>query len=365
MVYGISNTTSSNMTTSVTNAQVTMLNTDGADGQDEYTWQNTKWSTYWGYFNDIDLGELKSAFLMKATWDVGKGYTADPETTIILDHVTGWGKDTFLDILFNMDLISRLSGDSYAEIIRDEGTGTLLNLKVLDPGSIKIVTDKKGIIKRYEQVNKIPGQDPIKFKPEQIFHLSHNRLADQIHGISDIVSMENTILAEKESFMDMKRIMHRQAKPMIMFKLGTDDPTKISAFVSKMDAAVNKGENIYIPDDKNTVSYEVIQININNILIAWRDSVRDKFYRSLGLPLIVFGSSGTTESGGKIEYLAHEQVFSHDQKFIEEQIWNQLYLRIKLNSPVTLLENLRNDERKDANQGLELQQNDVTAGSGA
>jgi hypothetical protein len=83
------------------------------------------------------------------------------------------------------------------------------------------------------------------------------------------------------------------------------------------------------------------------------------------LPLIVFGSSGSTESGGKIEYLAHEQVFSHDQKFIEDQIWNQLYLRIKLNSPVTLLENLQQDQSKDANQGLELQQSDVTAGRGA
>jgi hypothetical protein len=83
-----------------------------------------------------------------------------------------------------------------------------------------------------------------------------------------------------------------------------------------MDAAVNKGENIYIPDDKNTLSYEVIQVNIASTIMAWRDDIRNKFYRTLGLPLIVFGSSGSTESGGKIDYLAHEQVFSHDQKFI-------------------------------------------------
>ena len=76
------------------------------------------------------------------------------------------------------------------------------------------------------------------------------------------------------------------------------------------------------------------------------------------------GKSGN-ESQSKIEYLAHEQVFSHDQKFLEEQIWNQLFLRIKLNSPVTLLENLQTDERKDGNQGLEIQPADVTAGRGA
>jgi len=350
------------MTTYVTDVTVNSLNTDGSNGCEESTWQNTKWSQYWGYFNSIP--ELKSALLMKATWDVGKGYKADPETTIVLDHVTGWGKDTFLDILFNMDLISRLAGDSYAEIIKDKNTGTLLNLKVLDPGSMVIVTDEKGIIIRYEQVNKV-SKKKIEFKPEEIFHLSHNRLADQIHGISDITSMEQTILAEYENFSDMKKIIHRFAKPMVIFKLGTDDPSKIAAFVTKMDEATQKGENIYIPDDKNTLSYEIIQVNVNNIVMAWREDIRNKFYRTLGLPLIVFGSSGTTESGGKIEYLAHEQVFSHDQKFLEEQVWNQLFLRIKLNSPVTLLENLQNDEKKDGNQGLEIQQSDVTAGRGA
>ena len=361
MAYGLSNTATSNLSTTVTDIAVTPMNTDGASGQEEYTWQNTNWSKYWGYFNSIP--ELKSALLMKATWDVGKGYTADPATMIILDDISGWGKDTFLDILFNMDLISRLSGDAYAEIIRDE-KGNLLNLKVLDPSSIRIVVDKKGIIKRYEQTNKI-SQEIIKFKVEDIFHLSHNRLADQIHGISDIVAMEQTILAELENFTDLKKIMHRQARPMIVFKLGTDNPTEIAAFQAKMDAAVNKGENIYVPDDKNTFSYEVVQINLNNMIMQWREDIRNKFYRTLGLPLIVFGSSGSTESGGKIEYLAHEQVFSHDQLFIEQQVWNQLFLKIKLNSPVTLLENLQSDESKDANQGLEMQQSDVMAGRGA
>lgn len=362
MAYGLSNTTLSNLSTTVTDVTVTPMNTDGATGQEEYTWQNTKWSEYWGYFNTIP--ELKSAMIMKGIWVTGKGYTADPETKVILDHITGWGKDSFKDILYNQYLIMRLAGDSFAEIIRDKDTNLLLNLKPLDPSSIKIVVDSKGILLRYEQVNKITGKNKI-FEPEKIFHLSHNRLADQIHGVSDIESMKETILAELENFTDLKKIMHRYAKPLIIFKLKTDDQSKITAFVAKMDQAVNKGENVYIPDDENILSYEVVQININNIVMTWRDDIRNKFYRTLGLPLIVFGNAGTTESGGKIEYLAHEQVFSNDQLFVEEQVWNQLYLKIKLNSPVTLLENLQQDQNKDAKQGMEIQQNDVTAGSGA
>ena len=362
MAYGIGSATSSNLTNNVTDVTVSNMSTDAAQGSEETTWQNTNWNQYWGYFNTIP--ELKSAMIMKAIWVVGKGYDCDIDTKVTLDHVSGWGKDTFKDILFNQYLIARLAGDSFAEIIRDEETDLLLNIKPLDPSSIKIVTDDKGIIIRYEQTSKLPSGKSKKFEPKEIFHLSHNRFADQIHGISDVVSMENTILAELENFTDLKKIMHRQARPMIMFKLGTDDPTKISAFVSKMDEAVNKGENIYIPDDKNTVSYEVIQVDIAANVMAWRDDIKNKFYRTLGLPLIVFGSAGTTESGGKVEYLAHEQVFAHDQLYVEEQIWSQLYLRIKLRSPVTLLENLQRDESKDANQGLEIQPNDVTAGSG-
>lgn len=366
---GLSNTTLSNLSTLMKDIQVTPLSTDGATGVEEYEWQNSNWTIQWGYFNQIP--ELKSALLMKATWIVGKGYeTDDPETKVILDHINGWGKDTFKDILFNLYLIARLSGDSYAEIIRADD-GTLLNLKPLDPSTIKIITNDKGILLRYEQVSKIPlkkGEKPkqnIKFQPEDIFHLSHNRLADNVHGISDIVSMEQTILAELENFTDLKKIMHRYSKPLIIFKLKTDDQTKINSFVSKMDAAMARGDNVYVPDDENLLSYEVIQINVSEIVMRWRDDIRNKFYRTLGLPLIVFGNAGTTESGGKIEYLAHEQVFAHDQKFVEEQIWQQLNLKITLNSPVTLLENLKADQRKDANQGMEIQPNDVTAGSGA
>lgn len=376
--FGIGNTVASNLSNTVKDVVVNPLNTDGATGQEEYTWQSTDWPMYWGYFNDIS--ELKNVLITKSIWVVGKGYTADPETTVILDHITGWGKDTFKDILFNLDLISRLNGDSYAEIILDEETGLLLNLKVLDPGSIRIVVDSKGIILRYEQVSKIPlgffgkaaaavglkkRESVITFDPDKIFHLSHNRFADQIHGISDVRSLKKVIDADNEYFTDMRKIQHRQARPFIMFMLDTDDVQKIAAFKNTADAALNLGENLYVPMDKNVVSHEVIKVDISPVTLQWGDSIRQRFYRSMGLPLTVFGAASGNESQSKIEYLAHEQIFSNDQKFLEEQIWNQLFLRIKLVSPVTLLENLQQDQSKDANQGIEFQPNDVTAGSGA
>ena len=53
MAYGLSNTAIGNMSTIVTDVTVNALNTDAATGVKETSWQNTKWSTYWGYFNAI------------------------------------------------------------------------------------------------------------------------------------------------------------------------------------------------------------------------------------------------------------------------------------------------------------------------
>lgn len=345
--------------------QISSQLTDGIGYGKETEWTNTKWSQYWGYFNQIP--ELKSAILMKAIWVCGKGYETDSLTKVTLDQIRGWGKDTFDDILFNMEVVKRIGGDSFAEIIRaDNNQNTIINLKPLDPSSIKIIVGEKGQIIRYEQINKLGNNQTIrKFKPEDILHFSHNRLADQIHGISDIESLEPTLLAEGQSFEDMKKVIHFQAKPFIVFKLKTDDTTKIQEFAEKIRSARNLGEDMFVPDDENLLSYDVVQVNPSSIIMEWRNDLKNRFYRSLGLPQIVFGSSGTTESGGKIEYLAHEQIFEKDQRYVEAQVWNQLGLKINLIPPVSLLENLQTDQAKDgANVQLGIQPSDLTAGSG-
>lgn len=347
----------------VDDVEVAYATTNGPTGNGETYYTNDKFVKWWGYFNEI--GDLQSALLMKAIWDVGKGYVTDVETKVILDHITGDGKDTFRDILYNLDLIRYINGDSYAEIIRDEESGTLVNLKPLDPSSIRVVFDEKGLIIRYEQFAKNKGKKPIaKFKPNEILHLRNSRAADSMSGISKIAALEKTILADNENFDDMKKLMHRQVKPFIIFKLKTDKETEIDAFISKLERVRNKTEDLIIPDDENIISWEVVQVNLPAAIFEWRTDMRNKFYRQVGMPLIIFSSGGSTESGGKMEYLAHEQVFENEQKYLEDQIWQQLQLKINLIPPTSLLQDLATDQAKDANQGLEVQPNDVTAGSG-
>lgn len=347
---------------SIPDVTVPALNTDGVTGQKETEWTNTRWGIQWGYFNKIP--DLKSAIIMKAIWNVGKGYTTDPSTEVILEDIRGYGKQTFDDILFSMVITSRVGGDAFAEIVKDKETGNLINLKILEPSSITIVRDDKGMITKYKQKNKIPvGVSEVEFQPEDIFHLSHNMLVDQVHGVSDIDALEKTILAENESFTDINKLNHRQARPLIMFKLKTDDPSKISAFKDKMDKATRDGENIYIPDDENTVSYEVVQVSASDFMLKWRDDIRNKFYRSIMLPQVVPGASGqSTESESKVIYLAFEQIVEREQRQIEKQLWAQLDIKIDLIPPVSMAPALASDTMKDATTAQ--QPSDVLAGVG-
>lgn len=339
------------------------VSVDTVQNQEETRDINERWLTDWAYFNRIP--KLKSAILMKAIWTVGKGFTADKATKMKLELIRGNGKQTFQDILFNMVVCKQVGRDSYAEIIREEDSNRLLNLKIINPGSMTKIFGRDGRIKRYEQTVTTDGKKSfIKFTPDEIFHLSHNCFAGEMHGRSVPEAVEDIILADDENFRVMKKLTRFQAVPFIIFKIKSNNLTSINKFKANIKEAREKGEDLIVPDDENLLSYEVVQMNPASILMEWRNSVNNQFYQAVGMPLILFGSAGSTESGGKIEYLGHETVFEHDQLEIEQQVLSQLGLKINLNSPTSLLESLRTDENKDAQNALALQSSDANAARG-
>lgn len=341
--------------------------------QEETEYMNERASIDWGYF--LAVPKLKSAILTKSIWTVGKGYTADNATLPILRRISGNGKETFNDILFSMDVGRQIFRDSFAEIIRDKETGELLNLKVLDPSSIKIIYGRNGRILRYEQMTNAPTKGLVNkiknlfiggktvfatYEPDEMFHLSRNRFAGSMHGISVPETVEKIILADDENFNIMQRLTRFQAVPFIIFKVKSDVEAKITTLRTKIKNARNTGEDLVIPDDENLLSWEVVNVSPSAVLMEWRNNVNSEFYRAVGLPLILFGSSGTTESGGKIEYLAHETVFEHDQAYIEKQVEAQLGLKINLIPPTSLLENLQADESKDQQNAITFSRSDAS-----
>jgi len=355
----IDSASASELSSAITDYSVAPQTTDAAMDQKETEWINQKWTQYLGYYKTIP--ELRAVIDAKATWTVGKGFESDPDTTLILDQIRGLGQDSFNTLLENMIRTLQIGGDAFAEIIRDEGE--LINIKPLDPASIKIVANRQGVIIRYEQVtkNKTPNK---RFTPDKILHLMRNRVADEIHGVSMIESLEWIILAKNEIQEVMKTLMRRYVKPVMIYHLDTDDTTEIAAFKTKMDKANQDGENIYVP--KDVVVPEVLAVAPNATLnpLPWLEYLVAQFYQTAGVPQIILGGSGEfTEASAKIAYLAYEQTINEDQLYIEEQMGIQLGITIALTFPATLENELLSDTKKDSESGAS-QPNDTTAGSG-
>jgi hypothetical protein len=343
----IGSTSASDIASSFTDYSVPSEITDGATQGKKTTWVNRKWNQYLGYYKKIP--ELRAAIDARATWTVGKGYEADEVTTMTFDNIEGFGKDTFNTLLENCIRSMNIGGDAFMEIIRDD-EDNLINLKPLDPGTIQIEVNEKGILTGYEQISK--GKITKRFDVDKIFHLARNRVADEFHGVSVIEAVEEIILMRNEAMDDWKRVMHRNVDPMIAYKLDTDDPAKIAAFKAKVDAAKGKGENMYIP--QGTVEFEVISLapNANLNPLAWIDSLNNYFYEAVGTPKIVIGNAADfTEASAKISYLSFQQSVEEEQLFIEEQVLQQLGYVIILTFPASLENDLVSDNKKDAENG--------------
>jgi len=346
----------SDLTNSMVDYSVGSQSTDGVPSSGELRWTMPDWEKNLGYYKQIP--ELQTAIDAKALWTMGAGFEAEPQTELILSTIKGHGKDSFNDILSNMIRVYTIGGDSFAEVIRNKKSD-LINLKPLDPSTITIIYSKKGRIIRYEQTSKgVPNK---KFKPQEIFHLSRKRIADEVHGISVVPSVEFIIKARNEAMNDYKTVLHRNVFPLWIFHIDHDDTTKIAAFKTKMDSARANGENMYIP--KGTVEPEVVGVppNANMNPMAWIEKLNDYFFQGVMVPQIIIGQGKEfTDASGKITYLAFEQSVKGEQLYVEEQVLGQLNLEIALTFPATLQNEMISSRDKDSELQAS-QPNDTTA----
>jgi hypothetical protein len=336
----------------ITDFNVNSQVTDAASGDVEFRWTNSKAAKYLGYYKTIP--ELKMAIDAKALWTIGKGCKSNEFTMLVLYGITGFGKDTFNSILENMIRQYHIYGDAFAEIIRDEDD-QLINIKPLDPGSITIVTDSKGLIKQYEQNSK---NKPKKvFQPEEMFHLARNRIADEIHGTSVIEALQWVIDARNEAMTGYRKVLNRNVYPVRVHYLDTDVPSQINSYKNKVAQSKGQGEDIFVP--KGSVEMELLAVPENSSLnpMPWIEMLKKYFYQGVGIPeIIIGGSQELTQTAAQIAYLAFEQQTEEDQLNIEQQVLLQLNLEIELEFPASLQNNLLSDDRKDGTQEQQLNQ---------
>ncbi len=249
---------------------------------------------------------------------------------------------------------------AYAEIIRNPDTGALLNLKVLGGDVMKIVVNAQGIIKRYEQITRTGTVEAVKkFRPEEILHLTNDRVADEIHGTSLADIIKWVVTAKREAMTDWKRISHLSS--IRVMYIDADDTSKLTHVKKEYADAIEKGELMLIPAKKGEAEFQDLIVPPIDAFMRWIQYLDSLFYQVVGVPRVIATSEGFTESGGKVGFLTFEPVYTKEQTLLEGDLWNQLAIKVKFNRPPSLGGDLNRDEAKD---GAPIQPNDTQAGVG-
>jgi hypothetical protein len=345
----ISSATTTNMTGTVPDFIVRAIALDAASpNQDESYWYFSNATKYYGYY--LTIPEIFSAANALATWTTHKGWKAkDPLTKVTLDHVKGMGKDTFTQIMWNHEVVKLVCGDSFAEVKRKDET--IINIIPISPERVKIVFNKEGMIKRYDTWN---GQEWREIKKENMLHSSNKRLADQLHGTSQIEASKFIIDARNEALSDERVIKHRD-KALGIAYYETDKAGKITYANMQIEKAVKNGEMVGLP--KDTVKIEPYPSRSSEDRTGWISYLENFFYQVFGVPRSIATSDGTSEVGGKMGHVIFEPIYTKEQVDLEDDLWNQLAISIKFNRPPSLGGLVQDDEQKNTGQ-TRIQPND-------
>jgi hypothetical protein len=328
-----------------------VYSTPDAENTTSTQYQNSAWTNELGAY--MSVSELAGMIDRKAQFVVGKGYIQKGTQKKDLSKITGNGLDSFNTIMYNAVRVFTIGGDFFAEIIRNK-RGELRNLKPLNPGQMRTIANSRGIITGYELV---PFGDlgiekkAQHFEPEEIFHLAYNRIADCIHGQSIIEKLMPIINMRQEAMNDLRIVFHRYVKPLWIFSVDTDDQAQVTAFKNKVDATIEKAENLVVPKD-TVASIERISIPQFSTLdpVPWVQLLQKEFLKAEGIPSVVMGAAGASESESKILYLAFQQVVEFNQMFLEEQIKLQLGLEVSFEFPASITPDIVSNQNKSPAQ---------------
>ena len=343
--------------TPVTDLQIASQTTDGS-GEEEIFHYNNEFNSRYGKYRKISKVRIPiNAF---STWSGGLGWTASDRDTVILNSIRGAGEDTFDSILWNMRVIKKVNGQSFSHIVRNEETGTLLNVKPLDPSSVVSVS-RKGIIIRYEQISKNEGVKNIVIEVKDMLHFINDRVADDMVGVSVIDSLTWNIEAQEEA----RHMLRRKIKNSGIIGLIEQD-SQDTTEIKTMDAAILKGmENgtfMKFPKGVVEVKEWAAKLNIQETLL-WLNYLDDEFFMEIGLPKVILGGSSENEGDKKMSYLSFEPNYKRQINEEEADILNQLGVEIEFNLPPSLQNQLADNELKNTSQ-VGLQPNDTIAGRG-
>jgi len=348
--------TNSATTTNLTNVvpdfivQSKLLDNATPDEDGFYYWYFDKATQNLGYYSQIP--EIFCAANALATWSVSRGWSAqDTNLKIELEHVSGMGKDTFAQIMWNHEVIKLIVGDSFAEVKRKENK--IINIIPISPERIRIAY-KDGRIKHYDTWN---GKEWKMIAKENMLHSSNKRIGDACHGTSQIDACKWIIDARNEALVDGRLIQNR-GKALGIAYYKTDNSGKIAYANSQIEQAVKNGEMVGLPE--GTVEIRVFPTKSIVDRQSWIAYLENFFFAVFGVPRQIISSDNSSEVGGKMSHVVFETIYIKEQIDLEQDLWNQQAIKITFNRPPSL-GGLVADNMNKSTGDTSIQPNDVMA----
>ena len=293
------------------------------------------WNKWHGLYRKIP--EIRSSIDTECRWIIGKELICDDKTKKIIDRIRGNGKQTFRQILFNAKRVSKICGDSHSEIIRDKA-GRLVNLKILDAGTIEVTANSKNIINHYNQISdKYSNNKKVlaDWQPNEIFHIMNDAIADEIHGIPETEKLIKLIKKLHLGLDDYSVILHRYGKPTFFYEANTDDETELAKITTTINNAVKNFENVVMP--KGTLD-KIEKTSVPQYTsidpLPWFKYLKSYFTESSNVPEVIRGRGEEINIvAGKLNVASFRQKIIMQQREYSEQIEAQLGLDIKFQEP--------------------------------
>lgn len=337
----LSKGTTTNFTSNVPNfiVDAKSMDVDNANGDTTYYFSDA--TTNLGYA--LQIPEIFSSASSLCTWAFGKGFETDPRTKAELDHVTGRGNETFLQLMWNHGFMKLIIGDAFMHIIWNKTKNIILNLIPISAERVRVISNS-GRIKRYEVWT---GKKWEVIKTEDMYHSSNKRIGDQIHGTCQIDAIRDAIDTRNEACEDERTIKHRD-KALGIAYYKTDSAGKISYVNSQIEKAVKNGEMLGLPEE--AVKIEPYPSRSSEDRQSWIQYWENFIYQTFGVPRSIATSDGTSEVGGINGHLIFEPIYGKEQLDEEDNIWSQLHRKIKFNRPPSLAPKAQDDSNKNTGQ---------------
>jgi len=339
----LSHTTTTDFTNQVPNfiVESKVLDVANANKEETYVYYDKATENYGYYFNHAQVASQINSLCTHSFglgWDVG----SDTEMKVILEGMTGDGKDTFDALVWNHASVMIMNGDSFMEIIRNK-KGELINLLAISPERVKTVYKGPRII-RYEIWN---SSKWVTKKIKDIFHSRFNRIGDQVRGTSLIQTNKIIIDTMLEAHADERIIKHRdKALGIVYYK--TNNEGKIAFANSAIEKAVKNGEMVGLPDD--TAKIEPYPSKSSEDRQNWLTYNENLNLSTGGVPRSIVSSDGTSEVGGIGGQLIFEVISGRLRLTMENDFWSQLAIKINFNRAPSVSPKVQEDTAKNTGE---------------